>query len=73
MLVEILGHHIVARCLGIAAELEIFVGDRLGRAADFHIRAVALIDAIDRVAAAATAARVSAATAPTAALIIMLA
>ena len=46
------GHHAVAGGLGIAAELEIFVGDGLRRAADFHIGTIALINPVYGVAAA---------------------
>ena len=58
-------HHDVAGGLGIAAELEVLVGHRLGGAADLHVRTVALVDAAQRVAAAASAA--AAATAATSA------
>ena len=75
MLIEILGHDIVARSLSIAAKLEILVGDRLCGAANFHLRAIALVDSIDRIAAAsaATTPWMPPAAASTAALIVVLA
>ena len=54
-------HHDVAGGLGVAAELQVLVGNGLGGAADLHVRTVALIDAAQRVATAATAAAATAA------------
>ncbi len=55
-LVVALRHDDVARDLGIAAQLEVFVGDGLGGAPDLHVRPVALIDPAQRIATATAAA-----------------
>ena len=56
MLEIALSHHDVAGGLGIAAELEILVGDGLSGAADLHVRPVALIHPAQRVSPASAAA-----------------
>ena len=63
------GHDIVAGGLRIAAKLHVFLGYSLRRAPHLHIRSVALIDPVDRVAATAAAATVSAPTAAWAAVV----
>jgi hypothetical protein len=59
-----LGHDIVAGRLRIAAKLHVFLGNCLRRAAHLNVGAVAFINPVDRVAAAAIV--VSAASAATA-------
>ena len=45
-------HDIVAGRLRITAKLHVFLGDRLRRAPDFYVRPVALVNPVDRAAAA---------------------
>ncbi len=54
-------HHDVAGGLRVPPELEVFVRNRLRRSADLHVRAVAFVDAAQRIAAAAGIASAAAA------------
>jgi hypothetical protein len=64
-------HDCIAGSHGVSAKLEIFVGDRLRGAAHFHIRSVAFIDAIKRVAATIATATAMTTIAIAAALIVL--
>jgi len=55
MLIIILGGDGIARCLGIASELDVFFGDMGSRSADFHVRTVRFVDPGQRILAFAVA------------------
>jgi hypothetical protein len=65
-----LGHDDVARGLGVAAKLEVFVCNRLRSTTDLHVRPVALIDPAQRIATAAAAPTASAAMAVAVAVLV---
>jgi hypothetical protein len=55
MLVIIFGGDRIARGLRIARKLDIFLGDMIGRAADFHLGAIGFIDPRQRIMTLAVA------------------
>ena len=56
MLEIVLGHHRIAGGLGITRQLEVFLGDMLGIAADLDVRTVALEHPVYRISLTTAAA-----------------
>jgi hypothetical protein len=55
-------HHRISGGMGVPRKLHILLGNRLRRSANFHIRPIALVNPIDRIAAASAAASAAART-----------